>query len=136
MQDHTETAVIGVLLQSAKILVPRCVQPGGQMWAKRPHLVNETQPEGKIGMSARLWHLQMLNQMAPTAEDPASAWLQIFPGWSQGESQVRTLGHALASEKSFWSITLRLRLWDWNNWYSVPAILMLDMKQSKCQRSK
>ena len=43
----------------------------------------------------------MLNQMAPTPEDPASAWLQIFTGWSQGESQVRTLGHALASEKSF-----------------------------------
>lgn len=69
--------------------LPKCSCPAGQMWAARPHLASEVQPEVKIWMSARRWHLQMLYQVAQSSPEMpvlTGTWLQICPGHSRGEA--------------------------------------------------
>lgn len=100
------------------------------MWAERPHLANEVQPEAKIWMSARCWHLQMLNQMAPMSRGPRNANVSqcptpAFPRLESRREPVQNSLPCTCFREEFLNIILRLSLW---NWYSVPAVLILDMK--------
>lgn len=100
------------------------------MWAQRPHLANEVQPEAKIWISARCWHLQMLNQMAPMSRGPRNVSVSqcltpAFPRLVSRREPVQNSLPCACFREEFLNIILRLSLWVW---YSVPAVLTLDMK--------